>query len=56
VLAVAAFVLGPGALADRWGRRRIFLVGVAVMADPAFLASPDELGARQLDSAAPSGH
>ncbi|MEV7345232.1 MFS transporter [Streptomyces sp. NPDC093544] len=31
-LVVASCVLGAGALADRWGRRRVFLVGAAAMA------------------------
>ncbi|PIB07672.1 hypothetical protein B1C81_19380 [Streptomyces sp. HG99] len=31
-LVVASCVLGAGALADRWGRRRVFLLGAAAMA------------------------
>ncbi|MFF4234197.1 MFS transporter [Streptomyces sp. NPDC001820] len=31
-LVVASFVLGAGALADRWGRRRVFLAGAVAMA------------------------
>ncbi|MFI6492975.1 MFS transporter [Streptomyces sp. NPDC050564] len=31
-LVVASCVLGAGALADRWGRRRVFLAGAAAMA------------------------
>ncbi|MBD0711136.1 MULTISPECIES: MFS transporter [unclassified Streptomyces] len=31
-LVVASCVLGAGALADRWGRRRVFLIGTAAMA------------------------
>ncbi|MFF3749134.1 MFS transporter [Streptomyces sp. NPDC002018] len=31
-LVVASFVLGAGALADRWGRRRTFVAGAAAMA------------------------
>ncbi|MFF1636168.1 MFS transporter [Streptomyces sp. NPDC058246] len=31
-LVVASCVLGAGALADRWGRRRVFLAGAATMA------------------------
>ncbi|MFD9484501.1 MFS transporter [Streptomyces sp. NPDC059991] len=30
-LVVASFVLGAGALSDRWGRRRVFLAGAAAM-------------------------
>lgn len=30
-LVVASFVLGAGALSDRWGRRRIFLAGAVAM-------------------------
>lgn len=30
-LVVASFVLGAGALSDRWGRRRVFLAGAVAM-------------------------